>query len=572
MDRKNNQKKMGLEKLKRICFNPLFILILITLGMFSYLLSVQMRIGVPYWDVYNYLNNALIFAGMGAENSNTIIYLSPLLPFLTSILFRIGYISINAIFIVSGIIFILGVIALYFLFKERFSPIQSLSGSIIFISFPVVLSWAVSGCTDIPGISFSIMSILFLVMGLKRDSRYLYFILPALVMAFLVRYTSGLIILPMFLYILMNYEEIKRLENLKKIIIGIIIEFGVLIAILAYFFTRLKTAGSVISLFASIASSSFTGANDVAHNTNVFYYIQNLLNYISVGPFQGYYQQIMNPSQGLPSLISYFIVFIVLLGLIFYIYRIFSSETKVNLNRGKLIKIGFIASLFVILVASFVYQLFVLGEIALVAFLYAIYWIVIRKKSESVQDNLKMDLMFLSWFGAYLIFQSTLPLKVDRYFITMAPTVAYFIVLGLRESINLLKPRLKFVNVKSGLICLLLALFLLSCSTVTFIGHAPQKTFTIDIDHSCQWIKSYDPEYNDKVICSDYPNAVNWYLKKEIRAGFPRLYNNYDDKFEDYLKKIDADYYIDATRKNHPEIKGYRIIKTFGVVAIYQKI
>lgn len=564
---------MGLEKLKKICFNPLFILILITLGMFSYLLSVQMRIGVPYWDVYNYLNNALIFAGMGAENSNTIIYLSPLLPFLTSIVFRIGYVSINAIFIVSGIIFILGVIALYFLFKERFSPIQSLSGSIIFISFPVVLSWAVSGCTDIPGISFSIMSILFMVMGLKRDSRYLYLILPTLVMAFLVRYTSGLIILPMFLYLLMNYEEIKRLDNLKKIIIGIGIELGVLIATLAYFFTRLKTAGSVFSLFASIASSSFTGANDVAHNTNVLYYLQNVLNYISVGPFQGYYQQIMNPSQGLPSLLSYLIVLMVVLGLIFYINRIFLSKTRVNQNNsGKLIKISFITSLFVILVASFIYQLFVLGEIALVAFLYALYWIVIKKKSESVQDNLKMDLMFLSWFGAYLIFQSTLPLKVDRYFITMAPAVAYFIVLGLNESISMLKPRLKLVNVKSGLICLLLALLLLSCSTATFIGHAPQKTFTIDIDHSCQWIKSYDHEYKDKVICSDYPNAVNWYLKKEIRAGFPRLYNNYDDKFEDYLKKIDADYYIDATRKTHPEIKGYRIIKTFGVVAIYQRI
>ena len=49
--------------------------------MVSYLLSVQMRIGVPYWDVYNYLNNAIIFAGMGGENSNTINYLSPLLPF-----------------------------------------------------------------------------------------------------------------------------------------------------------------------------------------------------------------------------------------------------------------------------------------------------------------------------------------------------------------------------------------------------------------------------------------------------------------------------------------------------------
>lgn len=249
------------------------------------------------------------------------------------------------------------------------------------------------------------------------------------------------------------------------------------------------------------------------------------------------------------------------------------SRTKLTpSNSGKLIKISFIASLFVILVASFIYQLFVLGEIALVAFLYALYWIVIKKKSESVQDNLKMDLMFLSWFGAYLIFQSTLPLKVDRYFITMAPTVAYFIVLGLSESIRMFKPRIKLINVKSGLICLLVALLLLSCSTATFIGHTPKKTFTIDIDHSCQWIKGYDPEYNDKVICSDYPNAVNWYLKKEIRAGFPRLYNNYDDKFEDYLKKIDADYYIETTRKAHPKIKGYRIIKTFGVVAVYHKI
>ena len=153
--------------------------------MVSYLLSVQMRIGVPYWDVYNYLNNAIIFAGMGGENINTINYLSPLVPFLTSLVFRMGYVSINAIFIISAIFFILGVLGLYFILKERFNPIQSLSGTLIFISFPVVLSWAVSGCTDIPGISLSISSILFLVIGLKKDSRFLYLILPTMVMAFM---------------------------------------------------------------------------------------------------------------------------------------------------------------------------------------------------------------------------------------------------------------------------------------------------------------------------------------------------------------------------------------------------
>ena len=106
-----------------------------------------------------------------------------------------------------------------------------------------------------------------------------------MVMAFMVRYTSGLMIIPMSLYILMNYEDIKQLKNLKKILAGIVLELGVLIAGLAYFFTRLKTGDSVFSLFASIASSSFTGVNDVAHNTNVLYYIQNLLNYISMAHF-----------------------------------------------------------------------------------------------------------------------------------------------------------------------------------------------------------------------------------------------------------------------------------------------
>ncbi|BDZ71259.1 hypothetical protein [Methanobacterium petrolearium] len=85
MDKGNNKKRGIFESLKKICINPLFILILITVVLTTYLLSAQMKIGVPYWDVYNYLNNAIIFAGMGAANKNTIIYLAPMIPFLTSL-------------------------------------------------------------------------------------------------------------------------------------------------------------------------------------------------------------------------------------------------------------------------------------------------------------------------------------------------------------------------------------------------------------------------------------------------------------------------------------------------------
>jgi len=58
---------------------PLFMLILITVVLIAYLLTIQIRIGVPYWDVFNYLNNALFFAGINGGGVTT--YLPPLIPF-----------------------------------------------------------------------------------------------------------------------------------------------------------------------------------------------------------------------------------------------------------------------------------------------------------------------------------------------------------------------------------------------------------------------------------------------------------------------------------------------------------
>jgi hypothetical protein len=131
---KNKHKSAFLSKIYR---NPLFILTIITVGITAYLLEVQIKIGVPYWDVFNYLNNALFFAGMG---KGSVLYLPPVIPFLTSLFFKAGYISINAIFILDSILFIIGVIGLYLLLNQRFNGIQSLTGSLIFISFPVVYS------------------------------------------------------------------------------------------------------------------------------------------------------------------------------------------------------------------------------------------------------------------------------------------------------------------------------------------------------------------------------------------------------------------------------------------------
>jgi 4-amino-4-deoxy-L-arabinose transferase-like glycosyltransferase len=556
------------DKLSGLLHQPLTILILITGVLVAYLLKVQIKIGVPYWDVFNYLNNALHFANMG--NSGVVNHLPPLLPVVTSLVFRMGYVSVDVIFIISGLIFILGVIGLYLLLNERFNPTKSLAGSLIFISLPVVMAWAVSGCIDLPGVVFSIWALYFLVIGLKKDSKLLFLVLPLLVASLLTRYTAGLIVIPMIFYILANLNQVKEILHIKKVILGILIELGVLLAIFTYFILQLDTS-ALFGLFFDVVTSSSSGVEDVAYNSNFLYFLQNSLNYISLGPVQGTYRQLLNPSEGIPSILAYIIGIISVIGISSYIYRVLSTEKEDDISRVNLANLGkiiVILVLFMGLVLSFYSKSLILSEILLLVLVYLLYRFMARGKFE-MDSKLALDLMFISWFGAYFIFHGILPFKVDRYFITMAPAFTYFIILGLSQFIGELKPRIKGLNSKSGWVYLMVALICLSSATATYIGHTPQKTFTVDISNASEWIKGYDPSYSSKVIGSDYPNAVTWYLHQDTTGAYLKNYNN-TVEFANYLHENGVYYYFDSN-KSHPNLKGYRIIKTFGVVAIYEK-
>ncbi len=564
MDSSRKNYKSASSNLSKICCHPLFILTIITVGITFYLLEVQMKIGVPYWDVFNYLNNALYFTGVGKGN---VLYLPPVIPFLTSLFFKAGYVSINAIFILDSIIFVIGVLGLYLLLNQRFDNIQSFTGSLMFISFPVVLSWAATGGIDIPGVSFSIWAIYLTVLGVKKNSKYFYFVIPLIMLAFLTRYTAGLIILPVIFYSIVN---IKRIQKIKKVITGILLELIVLISGFLYIYMHLGTISSFYSLLTNVLTSTSKGLGDVAYNPNYWYYLQNIPNYISLSPFQGSYQQLLNPSIGFPSILAYLIILVSLTGLIFYIYKILNSKFKSKENLQKIALTAKIVVLIILIfgvISTFNNTEYLLSEIILFGTCCLLYNLLKNPKIEDID----LDLMMLLWFGAYLIFQSTLGVKVDRYFITMAPALAYFIILGLSEFINKIKPKIKNKDLKSWGIYSIIALIFLSSATVTYIGHTPKKTFTMDIGDASNWLKEYDPDYNSEVICSDYPPAVIWYLKKEVNAGFPRFYKNPDD-FANDLQNKSADYYIDSLSEPKLNIKGYQIIKNFGNVAVYKKI
>lgn len=541
---------------------PLFVLMVITLIITSYLLYKQIQIGVPYYDVFVYLNNALIFAGIPVGNVS-VIYLSPLVPFLTSLVFRAGYISANALFILDAVIFIFGVMGLYLLFKERFSQIQSLAGALIFLSFPLIFAWAVSGGIDIPGVVFSIWTVYLLVLGVRKDSKYLYLVFPLLMVAILARYTSIIMVFPIFLYIMINENRIK---NLKNVIIGVLASFLMIVPFLLYFYTKLGNLNPLINLVTSTIMGASGAVNDLGYNPDKLYFLYNLLNYINLGPLQGVYRQIQNPNQGDPSILAYIIVIVALVGLGIYLYRILKKKIEdLEGNRNRtILHTSILIILLVVGVWSFFTSSYMISEFVFLAAFYTAYRLL---KDTS---KLEMDFLFLSWFAAFFIFHSIIPLKVDRYFITMSPALAYFIILGLITVVEKYKTRLSFKSVKSEQICLIIAIILLISTAVTFIGHAPKHGYGYHIQVASDWFTDYDPSYRDRVIFSDYDPAFRWSLKKEVEFGVPRLYVD-PDSFSRYLLDHDADYYIDALSDPKWNIPNYHIIRNMSGIAIYQR-
>ncbi|MDO5850648.1 MAG: hypothetical protein Q4P14_05470, partial [Methanobacteriaceae archaeon] len=103
---------------------PLIIVVLFAIIVsFSiiYINSSSNILGSSYRDAYLYLIQALKWSGYNITGYDYVNYLSPLIPFLTAILFKLGFVSESSLFLTSGIFYIFGIIGIYYLLKLRFN-------------------------------------------------------------------------------------------------------------------------------------------------------------------------------------------------------------------------------------------------------------------------------------------------------------------------------------------------------------------------------------------------------------------------------------------------------------------
>ncbi|MBU4547606.1 MAG: hypothetical protein KKH76_02210, partial [Euryarchaeota archaeon] len=392
---------------------------------------------------------------------------------------------------------------------------------------------------------------------------FYYLAFPVAMMAFLTRYTAGLILFPMILYIVISR---KYLSHFKKMIGGIITAFLVLLPFLVY---NYQNIGDPIAPFLNFFSGSeSSGAESIAFEPSPLYYLTNLPSYIAS---QGEYS----------SLIVYLIITLLLVGISIYVYDLIREKLMRNRVKGKVskileiertgtkIKLIFFIIFLLIFIATFNCISYMASELVFLLLSYVAFTLL----KDISGKKIEMDLLFLAWFMTYFIFHSTFAVKVDRYFVTMFPSFTYFVILGLNEIVNKLKVEFRGLNLTSTIITffLILTIFLSIISTLNAIPDDPilleDQATANETKALSEWIIKNDPDYSSKLIYSDFWPYASWYLQMNVKT-MPI----FKDKrsFGHELNKYSADYYV--TYRSELNLTSYEEVKRAGKISVYRRI
>ncbi len=533
----------------------------------------QYIISIGNWDTYLYLENARRFAHMGLGDTSSI---SPVVPFVVSLAFSLaGHPYEQAIFNIDIIFYIVGVLCLYGLFRFRFKQNVSLVGSVIYATFTLLYSWVAIGGNDIAGVSLTIATIYLIVLSKKVNTKFYYVALPIAAFAFLSRYTAGVMLFAIIFYLLVN--KVTK-TGFKRFVYSCILGVLCVSPFLFEFYRVLKTPFPFLGQFGGTVSNA--QVIDAGYLPDTMYYINNLPTYLSsvIHP-KSTFTAVINPSGNIPTILSYMLIFLMIFGFLLLAYRIYSSVknseepfwNKKNILLSCIAIIIFIVMIFTLNTVSYI--------ISLLLFFVVLGIIWYLTSNYNIKD-LDYDFLMLSLFVIYLIFQSILSTKNDRYFITVLPFIAFFITLSINwiySQIDSMNINFKKINLTTILSVVIVCLLL--CNSLAFVNEIPENNHFKDVRDSCNWYKEYNPDYNKSVVYSDNWPAVTWYLNIRAVHSVPYSQVNNIEKYpENYSEEIlyrnetfsPAGYYIDTNSIKKLDYPGLIKIKKIGDVVIYK--
>ncbi len=549
-------------------------------------------LGHNYRDAYLYLIQAYHFAGTPIGGYDYVNYYSPLIPFLTSLLFRLGFVSEASLFAVTGLFYPIAVIGIYFLLNLRFNKFYSMLGAILYGSMSINLMWTANGTLDIPSVALSIWAVYFFIKGLESNQKFFYLAFPLLVLSVFAKYTGALTILVMMVYLLSKRNIIGNfVKYIKNIIGGIITSFVFIIPFLSYYIINGLPFG-FINQAREVSTETISSNTAAAPANDLFFYISSLPRFI------------YSPQK----ILGYFILLVAAVGVIYGIYKLINYLKEHYKDSANRLEISFYPKIrlnknvcFIALAVSIIMIIltfltagmtsFIISELLLLIGL-AIFATsfnsiftdladidyVNDKKTSSKYKFFRFDFAMISWFLIYLVFFSSHLIKADRYFTALVPGFVFILVYSIERVTYLLRNNNSKFNIskeKAAKGFLAMLLILLLAASIGYLTIDRHDTLVDNEIETAKWIES-NIDYENMTIYADRGPIYTWYLSSEVDYC-PSSVNI--SELGDYLNEHNASYYIMTPLEdnvnydyfqNKDSIEGFTKIKTFGEVKVYK--
>lgn len=513
-------------------------------------------------DIYAYLAGTLELAGLNFNHLQGGVWIqnSPVIIFFTAILFRLGFVDISSIFIVTGIFSIFGIFGMYTLLKVRFSPLLSFTGAILYNSLSLTLYYFANGMLDVPAVSMILWTLIFTISAVNNNYKYYPLVSLLFCITFFTRFSTTYILAIIILFMFKKYDLINLIEILffdrvvfKNRVISFFksqefkwIFYSIILAgIIFLLMFKILLGYSELTYFymANSSINGFSNPVDVNRVNDHWFYLKNFLkllscNYIS---FDENFTEIFNGvSPFVYIIMSIFIGGIVLKSINFLKNFNYFKENFQHIKYRN--NVSFLILLCLIIILMFIsrYGMRYNYLISLVSL-----WIMCMIVMSLIRNfpinhkNFSLSIICFALFSFYLVAVSSIDLKCVRYLLPAIPGFIYFVIYSFNyilEFINCgfddeksLKLKLKYDNFdffkysKSKLRLtfskVLPIILIVICLFVAF-----NFSNTVDINQDgldrvefCEFIQEYDDDYHNKTFLGFRELRIfEWYLNQDI--------------------------------------------------------
>lgn len=495
----------------------------------------------PAYDTFALLSTAL---GMAGKTNFFELTRPPLIPFILSLFFRTGLTTEMVVYALEGFFYILGGVGLFLLLRRRISPLFSLCGALLFLTFPDVVVNVGFGATDIMAISLSIWLLYIMVLGAEKDERFLWFVFPLFLLTFFTRFTAAVMLFPVVFYLLLRTNLLRRMKALSISLLAA----GSILALDMYYYWGRTKGEALYQFVAPLAVASTVELAPGATLSN------------PTGPSTFFISRFGDFLSGVGSGVGWLLAAVSILGLILTTVYLFQKRKRTIISS--VLMLAVIAAGCVFLIFSKIN--FLAADFIIVAvFLFLI------PRFFELDEKRVLDLMVLVWFLCFLCYHSHQLVKTTRYFITMAPAVAYFIVVGLYSAASYTR-RVRSKLVYPIVACALVIMIIVAASMSgvqsynKVLAMKPWGFASKSTEAAAEWLK---PKLKtNSIVYADFFVAAAWYLKRPIQVmpSFkdPRGVNQ-------ELEKYHADYFLSIYRSE--DTHSYKMVKKFGRVRIFAR-